>query len=790
MKNYTLLTILILLSVITTAQQATFNWVPVTFSGGNLQGMSVTGDTSAVIVGYDNTFKKSTDKGFSWFDLNAFKAEYDFIGMSAANDVAFLSSRKANVVDHPSGGKPDVYVSGALLKTTDKGSSWEVMDISKIGTGDDVSLNPNAAGGYEKDIYSVGVYNEDTVFVYLGWKDITSGTNVLRGAVFRTNNGGSSWEAITPDLGSSKITSIVIQDSIALFGGNKTFYRANILTNTVTDLSLAVGTTTGSSSFFINAITSKNAGIFYLTTTSHGIVKTEDGGQSFTKLSGISGSNDLYVLNDTSIVVLGGTAKSVISTDNGNTWTDCHPEETIYKVGGVLGDTLYALAKSNAYKIAVSDLLEKDFNWSAIALSDGENLQKMVIFDDTNAVISGYAQTCKRTTDGGLTWQQTALPGDFNEDVDFDFNGISASGENAFTTVRRFKIADLPSESTVNDYYMEGLVLSTNNNWETINILDVSKIGVNDGPDATKNPQAEGCFALNPYVTECVDNNTAYVYANWYETVTNGTPEDRGRVFKTTDAGGSWSAVTEDFENSYINGIEFIGEVGYIAGNGILLKTTDGGANFTNLFPAMVLANNNDSNIFPKTISLVDENEIYIPTTSDGVFISDDGGLSFSKFENVEGGNDICKLDQNSFMILGTTSKSYFTNDGGSTWQNPNVGKPIYSIGGVLNDSLYALGSGSIYKISLADLDLTTSIPVILVNNELSIRYKSNSIELVSSEKNIDICRVYSLSGQLIAITKPFSQRVELQNNTFTPGVYIVSAMAGGKVYNNKVVFK
>ena len=69
MKNFTFLMIFSLLAIFTTAQQATFNWVEEIISeSNNLTGMTVTGDTCAILIGADNTFKKSTDKEPNWSD--------------------------------------------------------------------------------------------------------------------------------------------------------------------------------------------------------------------------------------------------------------------------------------------------------------------------------------------------------------------------------------------------------------------------------------------------------------------------------------------------------------------------------------------------------------------------------------------------------------------------------------------------------------------------------------------------------------------------------------------------
>jgi hypothetical protein len=145
-------------------------------------------------------------------------------------------------------------------------------------------------------------------------------------------------------------------------------------------------------------------------------------------------------------------------------------------------------------------------------------------------------------------------------------------------------------------------------------------------------------------------------------------------------------------------------------------------------------------------------------------------------------------FDKNSWVVMGTTSKSLLTNDAGVTWVSANPGSTIYEIGGVWNGNLYALGQGKLYKTPVAGLNLGTYANPILSPNSLAVLYKKGSVELVSGEKPIDRCMVYSITGQLVSLTKPMTLRHELQYSSFTPGIYITRTLAGGKLFVNKIV--
>ena len=118
-----------------------------------------------------------------------------------------------------------------------------------------------------------------------------------------------------------------------------------------------------------------------------------------------------------------------------------------------------------------------------------------------------------------------------------------------------------------------------------------------------------------------------------------------------------------------------------------------------------------------------------------------------------------------------------------------SAGATIYEIGGVWNDTFYALGQGKIYKMPVSGLGLTYAqeIPKL---NELRVMYKPSAIELVSSDKRIDRCTVYSITGQLMLDAQPLSYSVELPGNSLKPGIYIVKSSAGNMIYTNKIVFR
>jgi hypothetical protein len=192
-----------------------------------------------------------------------------------------------------------------------------------------------------------------------------------------------------------------------------------------------------------------------VTTIANGVFKSTDGGTTFTKfnITGITGGWDLYKVSANTLVFVGSTNKSRVSNDGGATWTDCKLATTIWEIAGVINDSLSVLAKSDIYKIALSDLTTGNFKWVTQKLSDGNNLQKAHIFDENKMIIIGAGGTAKISSNKGITWKDFVLPYSSGYDKVIDFAGLSSKGNIGYACLNRFYLADFPSTSTNTDVY-------------------------------------------------------------------------------------------------------------------------------------------------------------------------------------------------------------------------------------------------------------------------------------------------------------------------------------------------
>lgn len=784
------LAIIVLLSIVCLSSFSqtsvpVFNWKSQEISKGkNLQGMSLLGENSAVIAGFGGTFKITDDQGLTWNNVDLFNPKYNFNDVSIEGNVGYMVGRKTALVNYPANGEDNVYINGVLLKTLDQGKTWNVLDLSGIGEGDDPGLNPSMTGSLALDPFTVLCINDTDAMVFVQWSDIISGTKKPHSAVFRTKNGGLKWTAVTADLSGAYVNTIRRNESDIFFGGNKILMKASVDGDEITDLFPALSAASGNT-VFVNDIRFFGNEMWVLAVT--GVYVSTDDGATFTKVNGLTGGNDLLKLDSSVILNLGSGSTSRASIDGGITWTSCYPGKTCWEIPGIFNDSVYALASSAIFKIAVDDLKNGNYKWTTITVdNESNNLQKMKIFDEQHALLVGYSETVKVTSDKGANWTDLAMPVLF-QGADYDFRSVASFGSSGYVSSRTLKMIDFP---VGNDYFLNGLIYKTNDSWQTWKVVNTKNIGKDTPDDASKYLTMKGCFAMDNYTVECADENTAFIYIGWQDSVSvPNVVTKHSRVFRTTDGGDSWSPVTKDFGSSVVTVMRFSGSTGYLGGNKILLKTTDGGDTFTDLYPVMTTGT--DSNLYVSSISIRSDEEVYFQTSNNkGVFVTKDGGLSFSKLNGVAGGLDFVVLDDNSFMALGSSSLNRFTNDGGSNWMDSGLGTAIYAAGKILNDSLYVLGKSNVYKIAISDLKLNTAVDEIQASSLLKVVYGSGAVELVSSDSDISRCMVYNVSGQLVSILEPNDRICRLENGNLRPGIYVVAASVAGKRFIQKVLLK
>jgi photosystem II stability/assembly factor-like uncharacterized protein len=787
MKNFTFLTIFTLITAFSSAQ-AVFNWQSsIIGTDNNLQKMTITGN-EAVIAGFGNNFLKSTDGGGTWNKVNFFNPAFSFYDISIKGNIGYMVSYREAIYN----ATPNVYVNGVILKTNDGGNSWASLDLKGIGSGNNPALNPNDTLSYGMDFQSVGTVNDSVVYCALRWFEYNSAGAISHSGVFKSTSGGATWKNVSGDLGSNVVTTIVFNGTNGLIGGNKMLYKTNPSLDSLS--SIFSNMNTGGSGYIAD-ITLINDNEFYLVTTADSIFFTKNGGSTFGKLKisgGIKSGWDIYKVNDSTLVLGGNSSKNVVTTDGGITWKNLGIATAIWEIPGIMNDSLLLLAKSAIYKVAVSELVSSSTFHPVVQNVGNDNLQKAAIIDANTAIVVGNKASFAKTTNKGLTWTNIdipAIPALTSVLSGIEYNDMSQKGNETYLATNRFLLADYPTTSPKNDIYWSGGLFSSTDNWVTYKIIDLSKVGAADATDPAKNPYHASCNGANTSYLENLGNNRILLWVRWYD-YSAATRVEHSRVFRSTDGGKNWAVVTDDYGTKYVQSMESsaTGDTVYVGGNTFLLKSMDGGASFNSIY-ANLDAGEDDA-MFINSIRVYG-NQIFIATSADGNWMSNDGGSTFAKMSTASGANDFYKLTNSAFIFLGTTGKSMFTNDGGTNWTACHPGVSIWEVGGVYNGKLYALaGKGTIYTVNISDLALSTPEIRMPESAGLDVLYKSDAVELVTVKNTIERCRVYTVAGQLLFEIKPTSNKCEFKNGSFLPGIYIISSLVEGKVYSNKVYLK
>jgi len=342
--------------------------------------------------------------------------------------------------------------------------------------------------------------------------------------------------------------------------------------------------------------------------------------------------------------------------------------------------------------VALTQISNPVFKWQGKEISKDNILQGMSVHDENTAVIAGYGRTFKITTDKGLSWKDVGLL-----NPKYNFNDISIKDKVGYLVGRKTLYVKNPTGGE-DEVFVNGVLLKTSdggNSWSQINL---SKIG--EGTDPALNPGLAGCYTLNPYTVLTINETTALVFLQWYD-ISSGSRKTHSVVFKTVNGGEKWSAFTQDFGLLYINSMKLVGTDIYIGGNKILLKASATNETITNLYPTFSAVAGTSA--FITEIRAFQSNEIYITTLS-GIYSSADNGTTFTKMNGPTGGNDFFKLDDQVMIVIGTSSASKATTNGGTSWVSCSPGKTCFEIAGVFNDSLYVLSSAIVYKLSVNDL--------------------------------------------------------------------------------------
>lgn len=344
-------------------------------------------------------------------------------------------------------------------------------------------------------------------------------------------------------------------------------------------------------------------------------------------------------------------------------------------------------------------------------------------------------ESFKTTTDGGGNWGYKIAPRaaatDLLMDITaLDFNNIYCIFGNM--QYQRIKILKYDQE---------------NNEWV--------EVASQSYPDYTLN-------LLGSIAVWCKVQSTDFIYGS-VRGQNNNTKEMKDLPFAFTNDGANHKSLNENISINYdyVVDIEFFDDktglmITRKSSTFNLLKTTDGGAQWTDLGEI-------NASEYSKVQLLSDKD--YVVSHKQELVISADGGSTWSnktvdaelnyvqsfRFATKNCGLVISRTDNNNYFI-------FRTNDGGDTWIADevsedvpyyNTGKKIYEVKHIGCDAWFAATNG--YIISNTELPFTKATSVsFLYNNTKAVLYPNPASHFVMLPEQVIKAEIFSADGKLV----------------------------------------
>jgi photosystem II stability/assembly factor-like uncharacterized protein len=378
------------------------------------------------------------------------------------------------------------------------------------------------------------------------------------------------------------------------------------------------------------------------------ILKTIDAGVTWNVKTGLSIHNFYSICFKNSLlgIVVGEYGTVMKSTDGGRSWYNLNINTSyhLYDITFTNSGSCYIVGEAGSMFKSTND----GNSWTSLTSGTTNTLYGISFFDNNNGITVGQF-VLLNTNNAGLNW--------VSRDI-----GISTF----FTSI---------SYVDTNCIYVAGwmgkIIKSTNNgiSWAEQNsgianiIYEISfkdsLNGIAVGELGRTIWTSDGGLNWNLNLLPSLDYLNSFAYLNSYLALAVGR---NGVIYKTTDNGNSWSK-TMSGTTQYLSDVSFIDSLNGIAvGNKVILKTTNGGSNWT------VLNNGNYIN----KICYLDSHYVFAIAGNSVFLKSTNGGNTWITYflQSSQQLKDIKFIDLFHGIIVGNSGTILITRDGGATWEN------------------------------------------------------------------------------------------------------------------------
>lgn len=342
--------------------------------------------------------------------------------------------------------------------------------------------------------------------------------------------------------------------------------------------------------------------------------------------------------------------------------------------------------------------------WSYEYLAGDQNLQKLWALDNQSAVALGNGTTLMRTTNGGESWSLATVAEGVGAHIANDLIFFDANTG----------LASFAASGSVN-----GFLLKSTDAGATWNPIELNLFSDNSGNEATDPVAGQ---KVNFYALAKTSATNAFAVVRWQDAAS----AYHGFIYKTTDAGATWTKTSTDIFQDYayksvITSIAFDaqGQTGYVAGNKLLLATTNGGESWTNI--------SKDDYAYINEVLVKSATEAFLATGA-GVVKTTDAFATFTKV-TTDYTFDIVELSTNTYLTGKDAATLKITRDGGENWEpaGDGISSPCFELV-LFNGKVYGLtnaGRANIvyvdfYNTPVAEFTATADDKVVTFQNTTS----------------------------------------------------------------------
>jgi photosystem II stability/assembly factor-like uncharacterized protein len=443
------------------------------------------------------------------------------------------------------------------------------------------------------------------------------------------------------------------------------------------------------------------------------LLQTTDGGETWSKLSN-SFLNKLEFLDAQNGWALSGN-RIMKTTDGGITWNQVYATPNGYNLIGIdVIDSQTIIA--TGYQGRVLKSIDGGVTWNLLNLNTNEALYDVSFANASTGWISGESGKLFKTVDGGQNWTENFIT------------------QLQYSTIKRIKALNV-NDIWANSYNSE-IYKSTDGGTVWNKVGDWSSIG-----GSVSNFYVRGSNTAT--VVGSVISNTSNSGVSWksvngvktntffqdvyFTTPTTGYTISGNTVAKTIDGGKNWE--TKAIGSGSLYEIQFINaNIGWVIGsNKQLYKTTDAGQNWQQVgnFPAQV-----SNSVSLRKLYFADANNGWIIPNNGGTILrTTDGGANWTaestgSFVSL---NDIHFYSSTFGIAVGANNTVLTTTDGGQTWTSRSVGTSAFtyweSVEVIDQNTAWIVTNNSNELYKTTDGGVTWNQVSIASNSYYSIRY-------------------------------------------------------------------